>query len=66
MCVCVCVCVIKLEGHFMSAYFILDPFKFSYDSFDFCMELILEDGMCYSSALIKHVWKRNLYVIYMH
>ena len=35
MCVCVCVCVIKLDRYFVSAYFIFDPFKSSYESFHF-------------------------------
>ena len=49
----------SLLNMFTSVYFIFDPLKPSYESFDFCMEWI-QDGTIFFpeclSYLIKHIY----------
>ena len=51
VCVCVCVCVIKYDTHFVSTYFIVDPFKSSWEYFDFWVEWIHE-----GTVLFQVIW----------
>ena len=52
---CVCVCVIKWDRHFVSAYSLLDPFSFQYESFHYRMQEIRK-ALCVSQVLTTLNW----------